>query len=121
MNLTETPKDLKMNSSNTPEELETLKKLLKNKQKIRLIFPYAENAEIKKGGAKWDSVNKIWYYPSINGDLPEVLKKYKAHKVFIEFENKEFYKPVLQSMKFDKIEKVWYVNQEDYDKFLTLG
>jgi hypothetical protein len=93
----------------------------KNKQKIRLIFPYSENAEVKKLGAKWDMEKKIWYYPSLNGELPEPLKKYKANKVFIEYDDKEFYKPLLKSMKFDKNEKCWLVNEEDFNKFLTLN
>ena len=108
-----------MNSIETNEDLQNLKDILKNKQKIRLVFPYSDNPEVKKLGAKWDNVNKLWYYPSINGDLPEGLQKYRGHKVMIEFDDKEFYKPILQSMKFDKIEKVWYVNQSDYDKFIS--
>lgn len=102
-------------------DLHNLKEQLKNKQKIRLIFPYEKNPEVKKLGAKWDSVNKIWYYPSINGVVPDELKPYKAHKIFVEFDDKEFLKPILKSMKFDKNEKVWIVNQEDYNKFMKLG
>lgn len=94
---------------------------LKNKQQIRLIFPYSENQEIKKLGGKWNNVNKIWYYPSIDGTLPDNLKKYKAHQIYIEYDDKEFFKPLLPSMKFDKILKVWIVNQEDYDKFIKLS
>lgn len=102
-------------------DLQNIKNLLKNKQKIRLIFPYSDNHEVKKLGAKWNNVDKNWYYPSIDGTLPEGLKKYKAHKVMIEYDDKEFYKPLLPSMKFDKILKIWLVNQEDYDKFLSFG
>ena len=90
----------------------------KNKQRIRLIFPYCENAELKKLGVKWNNIEKCWYYPAIDGSLPDNLKKYKAHKIFIEYEDKEYFKPLLPSMRFDKIEKVWIVNEEDYNKFL---
>lgn len=102
-------------------DLQNLKEQLKNKQKIRLLFPYEKNPEVKKAGAKWDNVNKIWYYPSLDGVLPEDLKQYKAHKIFIEFDDKEYFRPLLPSMKFDKNEKVWIVNQKDYDKFLKIG
>lgn len=97
--------------------LQNLKEQLKNKQKIRLLFPYSENQEVKKLGAKWNSVDKIWYYPSIDGKLPDCLNKYRANKIYIEYDDKEFYKPILPSMKFDKNEKIWLVNQEDFEKF----
>jgi hypothetical protein len=109
-----------MTSTTDKLELQSIKEQLKNKQKIRLLFPYSENAEVKKLGAKWDNVNKYWYYPALNGDLPEPLKKYKAHKIFIEYDDKEYYKPLLKSMKFDKIEKMWLVNQEDFDTFSNI-
>jgi hypothetical protein len=91
-----------------------------NKVKVRLTFPFEKNAEIKKIGARWDSDNKIWYYPSINGDLPDELKQYKAYKVKIQYEDKEYFRAKLPSMSFDKNVKSWFVNQEDYDKFIKL-
>ena len=119
--MTETNIELQM-SEETPEiELQKLKEVLKNKQKIRLHFPYSENAEVKKHGAKYDNVNKYWYFPSINSNVPEELKQYIAHKIFVEYDDIMFYKPVFTSMKFDKLEKVWYVNQADYKKFLKMG
>lgn len=91
-----------------------------NKQKIKVIFPYSENNEMKKLGVKWDNENKYWYFPTLNGELPENLKKFKYYEVNIEYEDREYYKPLLKSMKWDKVKKKWAVNQEDYDKFLTL-
>ena len=102
-------------------DLQNIKQELKNKQKIRLIFPYEKNPEVKKLGAKWDTTDKLWYFPSIDGELPEELKQYKAHKIFIEYDDKEYYKVHLSSMRFDKIIKSWIVNQEDYNKFLRFG
>lgn len=91
-----------------------------NKQKIRLIFPFEKNADVKKLGARWETDNKYWYYPSIDGSLPDELKEYKSYKVNINYDDKEFFKPQLTSMSFDKTVKSWYVNQEDYDKFKTM-
>ena len=109
-----------MNSTEPINDLEVLKEQLKNKQKIRLLFPYEKNQELKKLGVKYNSVDKIWYFPSINGELPDELKQYKAHKIFMEYDEKEYYKPVLKSMRFDKISKFWYCNQEDFNTFLRL-
>lgn len=91
-----------------------------NKQKIRLIFPFEKNADVKKLGARWETDNKYWYYPSIDGTLPDELKECKSYKVNINYDDKEFFKPQLTSMSFDKTVKSWYVNQEDYDKFKTM-
>ncbi len=95
-------------------------KILANKKQIPLMFPYAERADAKVLGAKWNSVDKFWYYPSIDGKLPENLMMYRKHDVFIEYEDKEFYKQILPSMRFDKERKVWVVNERDYNIFLNL-
>ena len=91
------------------------------KERIRLLFPYSENPVVKKLGAKYDPDNKIWYYPAIDGKLPEDLQKYKCHYVEIEYDDKEYFKNYLPSMKFDKLRKMWMVNQEDYLKFVKLN
>lgn len=96
-------------------------KKLTNKKQIPLLFPYAERDEAKKLGAKWNSVNKIWYYPSIEGELPENLLKYRKHDIHIEYDDKEYFKEVLPSMKFDKDRRVWCVNERDYKIFLNLS
>ena len=99
----------------TPEE-PPVKKLLKKKQ-VQLLFPYAEKQEAKTLGAKWDANLKMWYYPSFDGSITEILSKYKAHDVYIEFDDKEYFKNVLTSMKFDKSRKVWMVNSKDFKIF----
>jgi hypothetical protein len=101
-----------------PEE-PPVKKLLKKKQ-VQLLFPYAEKQEAKTLGAKWDANLKMWYYPSVDGSIPEELAKYKAHDVYIEFDDKEYFKNVLTSMKFDKSRKVWMVNSKDFKAFNKL-
>lgn len=109
------------NTEETPNsDLQKLKEVLKKSQKIRLLYPYSENATVKKLGAKYDNVNRYWYYPSIDGELPEGLKNYRAHKIYIEYENKEYFYPILKSMKFDKIQKIWYIDDDDYKLFLKL-
>ncbi len=115
------PLKVRMSQETVNQEVQDIKQVLQNKQKIRLLFPYEKNAEVKKLGAKWNGVDKLWYYPSIDGELPDELKQYKAHKIFVEYDDKEFLKLHLKSMRFDKILKVWIVNQEDYNKFLRFG
>jgi len=58
-----------------------VKKFLKKKQ-IQLLFPYAEKQEAKTLDAKWDANLKMWYYPSVDGSIPEELSKYKAHDAY---------------------------------------
>ena len=105
-----------MSSIEVPEEQQTIKPLAKNKQRIRLLFPYSENAEVKKLGARWNTEMKHWYFPSLDGELPDGLKKYRACFLDIEYDEKEYYKTVLPSMRYHSIEKKWYVNQEDFNK-----
>jgi len=110
--------DIPLHEIETPEE-PPVKQLLKKKQ-IQLLFPYAEKQEAKTLGAKWDANLKMWYYPSVDGSIPEELSKYKAHDVYIEFDDKEYFKNVLTSMKFDKSRKVWMVNSKDFKIFNKL-
>lgn len=102
------------------DKIEVPYKEAPNKEKIRLIFPFEKNAEVKKLGARWDADNKYWYYPSIDGELPADLKEYKAYKVKISYDDKEFFRAQLPSMKFDKNIKSWFVNKEDYEVFISL-
>ena len=83
--------ELPLTSNETIEEPVIVKQLLKKKQ-IQLLFPYAERQEAKTLGAKWDANLKMWYYPSVDGSIPEELSKYKANEVFIEYDDKEYYK-----------------------------
>lgn len=121
--MSKTPtEELSTTSNETIEEQPfhlPVKQLLKKKQ-IQLLFPYAERQEAKTLGAKWDANLKMWYYPSVDGSIPEELSKYKAHDVFIEYDDKEYYKNVLTSMKFDKLRKVWMVNTKDFKAFNKL-
>ena len=62
----------------------------------------------------------MWYYPSVDGFIPEELAKYKSHDVYIEFDDKEYFKNVLTSMKFDKVRKVWMVDTKYFTAFNKL-
>ena len=131
--MSKTPtKELSTTSNETIEEHAPVKKLVK-KNRVQLLFPYDEKQEAKNLGAKWDEKQeaknlgakwdanlKMWYFPSIGGSIPKELSKYKAHDVFIEYDDKEYYKNVLTSMKFDKIRKVWMVNTKDFKTFNKL-
>lgn len=107
-------------SDTTQTDIKPTSKPTPNKQKIRLIFPYEQNPEFKKLGVKWDMEQKIWYYPSLDGELPDNLKPFKCYKIAINYDDKEYFKPILKSMRWDKNLKVWIVNQEDYTKFINL-
>lgn len=104
----------------TQEDTIDKTKLLPNKKQIRLLFPYAERFEAKKLGAKWNSVEKIWYYPSLDGNLPEDLKKYKCNPIHIEYDDKEYWKQKLPSMKWDGIRKQWMVNESDFKIYIKI-
>lgn len=104
----------------TQTDINNTLKQTPNKQKVRLIFPYEKNSEFKKLGVKWDNENKIWYFPSLDGDLPDNLKPYKCYSIAINYDDKEYFKPLLKSMRWDKIRKVWVINEEDYQKFIKL-
>jgi len=114
-----TTKELSTTSNETIEEHAPVKKLVK-KNRVQLLFPYDETQEAKTLGAKWDANLKMWYFPSIGGSIPKELSKYKAHDVFIEYDDKEYYKNVLTSMKFNKLRKVWMVNTKDFKTFNKL-
>ena len=115
------PQDPQITSSEPLEEIdETLIKKLKNKKQIRLLFPYADRLEMKKYGAKWDLVQKIWYYPSVDGELPPELIPFKCNDIHIEYEDKEYWKSVLPSMRWDDLRKRWVVNEKDYKIYLNL-
>ena len=111
--------DIEDTLKDTETEVKKTSKDTLNKQKIRLIFPYDENPKYKKMGVKWDVDKKIWYFPSLDGELPDNLKPLKCYTIAIDYDDKEFYKPLFPSMRWDKNIKCWIVNQEDYDKFIT--
>jgi len=62
----------------------------------------------------------MWYYSSVERSIPEELAKYKSHDVHVEFDDEEYFKNVLTSMKFDKVRKVWMVNTKDFKAFNKL-
>ncbi len=48
-----------------------------NTTKYTLIVPFDDKDIVKALGAKWDSLNKNWYFVGdLNNPLPEELKKY---------------------------------------------
>ena len=51
-------------------------------KQIPLFFSYNERHQAKKLGAKWNPVNKFWYYPSIDGTLPKELLWYRDMYLF---------------------------------------
>ena len=115
------PQDPKIISPEPEDEIdETLVKKLKNKKEIRLLFPYADRAEMKSYGARWNAIKKIWYYPSVDGNLPPELIPFKCNDIHIEYEDKEYWKSVLPSMRWEDPRKRWIVNERDYRIFCNL-
>ena len=90
-------------------------------KRIRLLFPYEKIKEVIDRGGEYDDINRYWYYDSCDGLLPTDLKPYKAHLVYIPYENKDYLRPILTSMIFDKNKQSWIVNQKDYIKLLNMN
>ena len=82
-----------------------------NTTKYTLLVPFDDKDIVKKLGAKWDSLNKNWYFM---GDLPEELKKYKSYPVHIEYEDKDIFKSKYKSLRWSPIKKNWLCNETDY-------
>ena len=82
-----------------------------NTTKYTLLVPFDDKDIVKKLGAKWDSLNKNWYFM---GDLPEELKKYKSYPVHIEYEDKDIFKTKYKSLRWSPIKKNWLCNETDY-------
>jgi hypothetical protein len=80
-----------------------------NTTTYNLIVPYEDKDIVKKLGAKWDFLNKIWYFI---GDLPEEIEKYKSYPVHIEYDDKDLYKSKYKSLRWCK--KNWLCNETDY-------
>ena len=82
-----------------------------NTKKYTLLVPFEDKDIVKSLGAKWDSLNKNWYFI---GDLPEELKKYKSYPVHIEYEDKDIFKTKYKSLRWSPIKKNWLCNETDY-------
>lgn len=82
-----------------------------NTTKYTLLVPFDDKDIVKKLGAKWDSLNKNWYFI---GDLPEELHKYKSYPVHIEYEDKDIFKTKYKSLRWSPIKKNWLCNETDY-------
>lgn len=82
-----------------------------NTTKYTLIVPFDDKDIVKSLGAKWDSLNKNWYFV---GDLPEELKKYKSYPVHIEYKDKDIFKTKYKSLRWSPIKKNWLCNETDY-------
>ena len=53
-----------------------------NTTKYTLLVPFDDKDIVKKLGAKWDSLNKNWFFQSnLENPLPEELHKYKSYPV----------------------------------------
>jgi hypothetical protein len=86
-----------------------------NTTKYTLLVPFEDKDIVKSLGAKWDSLNKNWYFMGdLNNPLPEELKKYKSYPVHIEYEDKDIFKTKYKSLRWSPIKKNWLCNETDY-------
>ena len=82
-----------------------------NTNKTLLLVAFEDKDIVKKLGAKWDSLNKIWYFI---GDLPEELQKYKSYPVHVEYEDKDIFRSKYKSLRWNPTKKNWLCNEADY-------
>ena len=82
--------------------------------RYNLAIPFYLKDKLKTFKTKWDMVNKTWYW---EGDklIPE-LEKYEESIVDIEYDEKDEYKALFTSLKFDKNIKSWKCSREDLSK-----
>jgi len=80
------------------------------------MVPFEDKDLVKKHGAKWDSLNKNWYFVSdLEKGLPEELKKYKSYAVHVEYEDKDIFKSKYKSLRWNPVKKNWLCNEFDYN------
>ena len=85
--------------------------------RTNLIIPYSLKDELKQYKPRWDVECKTWYYEGDN--IPEELEKYVEKVVDIPYKDKDVYKKLYSSMKFDRARKTWLVSTEDYEKIIS--
>ena len=91
-----------------------------NTTKYTLLVPFEDKDIVKKHGAKWDSLNKNWYFVSnLENGLPEELKKYKSYPVHVEYEDKDIFKSKYKSLRWNPVKKNWLCNEFDYNAITT--
>ena len=91
-----------------------------NTTTYNLLVPFEDKDIVKKHGAKWDFLNKNWYFVSdLENSLPEELKKYKAYPVHVEYEDKDIFKSKYKSLRWNPVKKNWLCNEFDYNAITT--
>jgi len=65
---------------------------------------------------KWDAKQKLWYA----NKMEEGLNKYKIVPMDISYDDKDFFKTKLKSMKWDAIKKTWFCSFEDSMKLKNI-
>ena len=86
-----------------------------NTKKHTLLVPFEDKDIVKNLGAKWDSLNKNWFFQSnLENPLPEELKKYKSYPVHIEYDDKDIFKSKYKSLRWNATKKNWLCNESDY-------
>jgi hypothetical protein len=79
-------------------------------EKIYLSIPFELKDELKKAYTiKWDAKKKSWF----SDKMEEGLNKYKTVPIDIEYDDKDHYKSLLKSMKWDASNKTWTCSIED--------
>jgi hypothetical protein len=84
--------------------------------RVNLAIPFFKKDKLKQFKPKWDITLKTWYFEGDN--MPDELKPYIEQIVDVSYEDKDEYKALFPSMKFDKNEKSWKCSTEDYEKIM---
>ena len=86
-----------------------------NTTKYTLLVPFEDKDLVKSLGAKWDSLNKTWFFiADLEKELPKELEKYKTYPVFIEYGDKDIFKSKYKSLRWNPTKKLWLCNENDY-------
>ena len=82
--------------------------------KIYLHIPYESKDEFKKTySIKWDTEKKLWYCDK--DKFEKGLHPYELVYVDISYDDKDYYKKMLKSMRWDNDAKEWRISKQDYE------
>jgi hypothetical protein len=79
-------------------------------EKIYLLIPYEKKDELKQlHKIRWDAKLKLWFVD----EMVEALKPYTKVQIEVDYDDKDYYKGLLKSMKWDAIGKTWSCSLKD--------
>ena len=86
--------------------------------KTYLLIPFELKDDLKKTyKIKWDAKLKLWFVDK----MEEGLNKYKIVPMDIRYDDKDFYKSKLKSLKWDAAKRNWICSVEDSMKLKNIN